>query len=216
MLRKRSREDSVIGNRMDEYADYNRMTSNASVEKKWAKMQKLIQQDSDSKVVLIAVPRGTNIEDLNTLQIKEKDGSFKGLDLKKRIKKSKQEDKHYFKAVQDGKQCILEVHTPDNQDQFTQGAHMSQIATLLPKLESRSDEMQPNLELMSKGIEAFIKLDVMHSSINKTEGNSDPRLKNMVHQTLKTVRSLEDKATADSSETETATKKDKSSKKSKK
>ena len=64
--------------------------------------------------------------------------------------------------------------------QFTEGAQITQIMALLPKLEAKNDEMVPNLELMAKGIEAYIKIDVMHSDIIHKEG-IDPRLNNMVH-----------------------------------
>ena len=42
LLGKRQRVDSMIGDKLDEYADYERMTCNAATQKNWHKMQKLI------------------------------------------------------------------------------------------------------------------------------------------------------------------------------
>jgi len=61
LLGKRSRVDSVLGDRMDEYADYERLTCNPNTQKKWQKMHKLIEQDPESRVVLISVPKGFDI-----------------------------------------------------------------------------------------------------------------------------------------------------------
>ena len=55
---------------MDEYSDYNCINIDIS-NNKWSKMQKLINSN-DSKVVLISVPKGFNITNLNTLKIEDK------------------------------------------------------------------------------------------------------------------------------------------------
>ena len=69
---------------------------------------------------------------------------------------------------------------------------------LMPKSEDKPDFLKPNLELSAKGIQAYLKLNFMHSEVGQ-----DMRLQNIVHAKMKTKRSLTDKEpSTDVSETE--------------
>ena len=95
----------------------------------------------------------------------------------------------------------------------------------MPKIQeggndSDSDDESANLELMTKGINAFVKLNVLPQAPEST--GVDPRLQNIVPQKMKTKRCMDDLSTngdsneqggSDDSDLE---KKKKASKKSKK
>jgi len=79
----RERVDSILGNKMDEFYDFERMQCVAEVDKKWCKFNKLMEGDPSSKVVLIAVPKNFDTKKLNQIEV---DGSTpKPFDVKKRI-----------------------------------------------------------------------------------------------------------------------------------
>ena len=67
---------------MDEYYDYSKLTYNPEVDRKWTKFLKLMQNDPGSQIVLISVPKGFAVENLNTTN----------LDLKKKISQAKKSD----------------------------------------------------------------------------------------------------------------------------
>jgi hypothetical protein len=56
VLGKRSRADSVLGNRMDEHLNYKRMKCTSD---KWSKLKRLISKP-DTKLCLIEVPKGVS------------------------------------------------------------------------------------------------------------------------------------------------------------
>ena len=90
---------------MDEFADYSMMKP--SQNKKWSKISKLIKNDPESKLVLIAVPKGFKIEDLNTLKMSDD----KQFDYRKRVKKAK-EGKTFSQGTLNGsRQCVCEIHS---------------------------------------------------------------------------------------------------------
>ena len=88
-------------------------------------------------------------------------------------------------------------------------AQLTQVAMLMPKFEEKPDSLKPNLELSTKGIQAFLKLNLMQSEVNQ-----DMRLQNIVKATMKTKRSLTDKdVSTDASDEGEKKKHDKKSKK---
>lgn len=56
VLGKRSRADSVLGNRMDEHLNYKKMKCTAD---KWRKIKSIISKQ-DTQLCLIEVPRGVS------------------------------------------------------------------------------------------------------------------------------------------------------------
>ena len=127
----RERVDSILGNKMDEYYNYERMQCVADVDKKWCKFNKLVQGDASSKVVLIAVPKNFDINQLNHIEV---DGSVaKPFDLKKRIQKAETKGTSHVKGFIEAKKnpCIMEIHAGNK---FEESTHLRQIVTLLPKI----------------------------------------------------------------------------------
>lgn len=77
---------------------------------------------------------------------------------------------------------------------------MRQIVTLLPKIQDSANEGDPdskNLELMNKGISAFLKVNVLPEETNLNL-KEDPRLKNTIKQKMKTKRSMDEVSTTGS------------------
>ena len=179
---------------MDEYYNYERMQCVADVDKKWCKFNKLVQGDASSKVVLIAVPKNFDINQLNHIEV---DGSVaKPFDLKKRIQKAETKGTSHVKGFIETKKnpCIMEIHAGNK---FEESTHLRQIVTLLPKIQTSSKDKEPdskNLELMNKGISAYLKLNVLAEDTNDNQ-KEDPRLKNTIKQKMRTMRSMDDIST---------------------
>lgn len=182
---------------MDEFYDFERMHCVADVDKKWCKFNKLIQGDPSSKVVLIAVPKNFDAKKLNDIQV---DGATpKPFDIKKRIQKAEAKGTSHVKGFIESRSnpCIMEIHAGG---QFEDSSHLRQIVTLLPKIQASANEGEPdskNLELMSKGISAFLKVNVLPEETNFNQ-KEDPRLKNTIKQKMKTKRSMDEVSTTGS------------------
>ena len=56
MVRRRSRADSVLGNRMDEHVNFKKMKTNSS---RWAKLRQTIDKKG-TQLVLFEVPKGVS------------------------------------------------------------------------------------------------------------------------------------------------------------
>ena len=74
-LGKRSRADSVLGNRMDEHLNYKRMKTSSE---KWTKIQRVIEKP-ETQLCLIEVPKGVSFLILNRVFSSILRMDFKGL-----------------------------------------------------------------------------------------------------------------------------------------
>ena len=110
----RQRVDSIIGDQLDEYADYEPMTYSEDKCKKLDKVNKILKEDPGAQLVMIAVPKGFDITQLNNIK-ESGDDKEKNLDLRRKLRKiaKTEQKKHITKAkIMKGKsadQCTLDI-----------------------------------------------------------------------------------------------------------
>eukprot|EP00347_Sterkiella_histriomuscorum_P017899 403347556 len=158
---KRQRVDSIISGALSESAGFKRMRTGDVT---WGKIDKIISKPS-TQLILFEVPKGFNISDLNNLK--------EPLNLKKRLEKSQQKGQLYVKTELSSsneenashKNLMIGIESlkegSDSASQFSGGAHITQLLTLLPQTK---DDSEGNLKV-SKGISGYVK--VTSSVINK-------------------------------------------------
>lgn len=78
---KRTRADSVLGNRMDEYMNYKRVKATSE---KWTKVQRIIEKP-DTQLFLFEVPKGVSKLYFRVLQF-DFGNEIQGFDLSKKLK----------------------------------------------------------------------------------------------------------------------------------
>ena len=99
---------------MDEFHDYEPMTFKEDKCKKLAKIQSIIDSDPGAQLVMIAVPKGFDVSQLNNMK---ESSDEKSLDLRRKLRKiAKTPTKKHIakcKIVKDGKkaadQCTLDI-----------------------------------------------------------------------------------------------------------
>ncbi|CDW80532.1 UNKNOWN [Stylonychia lemnae] len=173
---KRQRVDSMIQGALNESASYKRLKIGDGT---WSKIDKIIAKSSQ-QLILFEVPKGFNVADLN--QLSER------FDLKRSLKKSRKEGLVYHKtqvkrSEEDETESVhknlvigidsLKVGS-DAASQFSGGAHITQLLTLLPETDTPSEQIG-NLKI-GKGINGYVK--VMSSIIH--EGIEKPQTRNII------------------------------------
>lgn len=145
-----------------------------------------------------------NLYQFNITQLNK---SEEKLRLKKRIEKAQRKGKQYVETKIDDKLFTLGVETMqegnDPSSSFKQGAHLTQLLTLLPQ-SHETNENEGNLKICGKSISAYVKVNAL--TIN--ESSSKPQVRHII----KTLPRQDEVSTAEASP-KNVSKKDKKAKK---
>ena len=159
----RPRLDSMHG-LLNETRDYKRLKT---ADQRWVKIDKSLQK-SATQLVLIEVPRGFDINQLNGK-----------VDLKKRLQKAEakagRDQARFASAINESYNVGIETQkaSEDTSRSFSGAAHLTQLLTLIPNTEDQSQKS--NLKV-GKGISAYVK--VTRNLLN--EDNSKPQARHIV------------------------------------